>query len=165
MPRRRYYRRPVRVVAAKKKWATNIIQKDFAYPTVSELLVENSAQNASPTPVVLKVGNFKIRGDGTATASGAVNVFLLYLPESWGTTETDLNSVVLSHPEWIMGWTTLNINRNSSSSGSEINNFSISTRLKRNLNSGDKVLLFIQPIGNSINFNIAFTCQFWTCAN
>lgn len=164
MPRKSYYKPYKRTYGPKAHWASNIVQKDLSYPTVYQELCSNAVQapNAPPTPIIIKAGNFKIKGDGTASASGAVNVFIMYLPESWGTTETDLNSAVSSHPEWVMGWTTLNI---SSAAGNDVNAFSITSRLKRNLNSGDRIVLFVQPVGGNKSFTLAFTAQFFTRAN
>ena len=179
----RYYRRRyTRVVKPKKKWASNI------YPLSTEsisignwqyidktTLVENSIQSGAPTPVILKAGNFKTQLDFTYILNGSssleISAFIIYIPEGTEpTTYSDAQILVQRHPEWIMAWKYASMDYATSnvSSGTETINFS--TRMKRNLNSGDKVMLLIMACTSSSNVNItAFRMgglsQYWTCAN
>ena len=168
MSRRRYFRRPVRTVAAKKKWASNLVNGTVSSSGFS-LLAQNSSQTTSPTPVIVKCGNFKVQGDVMVTTQGQgtnrpvpLVFYILFVPEGVGISD----SLVTTHPEWIMGWTVIDAQyigpATTTTSGSR---FSVSTRLKRNLNSGDSVVAILQSRDSSATAQCAFTCQFWTCAN
>ena len=180
MPRRRYYRRPVRVVAAKKKWATNITSASL-YAQIPgqetnagayELCV-NSQQATTPTPVIVKTGNFKIQGDcyvassATLGSNTQLTLYVMYLPEGMGvSTNTHYATLVSNHPEWIMAWKVLDMTSGVSTSNGTA--FSFSSRLKRNLNSGDSVALVAvarNGIAQPIQVTVNFTAQYWTCAN
>lgn len=169
MARRRYYRRSVRTYP-KKKWASNLLQGTIGAGTDDSIaLVSNSSQSATPTPIIVKAGNFKVQGDVTIVSStvtsAVVNVFLLYAPEGIGASSTALTSSLSAHPEWVMGWTTVDAPTISSgSSWQGANKFSISTRLKRNLNSGDKIYLFVQ-YSSGVSVRCDYTAQWFTCAN
>lgn len=167
MPRRRYYRRSYRP-ALKKKWASNIIQ-DTVTTTNYKTLVINSIQTSTPTPIIVKCGNFKVQGDVMVTTSSSTParpvpliLYLLYVPE--GVTPAD--SLVGNHPEWVMGWTAIDTQFIGSNAGNYSGNkFSITSRLKRNLNSGDRVVAILQSRDSSATAQCAFTCQYWTCGN
>lgn len=173
MPRRRYYRRYTRVVPAKKKWASNIITGTIGTAGSGEAdnltLVANSSPTATPTPVIVKTGNFKIQGDayldvrtGGGNISVAARVFVLYTPE--GVT-SDFATVIGQHPEWIMGWTQLDLPITNAAAIAAGNRFTLSTRLKRNLNSGDKIRIVVIGGGDNNKVVCQFTAQFFTCAN
>lgn len=198
MPRR-YYRR-TRTVRPKKKWATNITrligqqsaivnilpkaQAEYTHYLYSSALVTNSATTSIPTPTILKCGNFKLKGDlriayslegggTTVTIAGCV-AYIVYVPEGY-----DVNAqIVYQHPEWIMAWTPVDMNLVGSnvSTSQDVQKFSISSRLKRNLNSGDRVMLLMDilfapssTLVAAVNADILFTpaigVQYWTCAN
>ena len=175
MPRRRYYRRYVRA-APKKKWATNMKTGSLTVNVAAgatghaeEVLVSNSTQTASPTPVVVKTGNFKVQGDCFLTSTAAVGstvqviLYVMYLPEVVFASSSPITTIQ-DHPEWIMGWKAVDLNFASSSSNG--NSFSFSTRLKRNLNSGDTVALVavIRNSGSTMNINayMNYAVQNWT---
>lgn len=167
MARRRYYRRYVRV-APKKKWASNIIQGSVS-TTNYATIVENSAQTATPTPVIVKCGNFKVQGDAQYAYPGGssrpvnLNFFLIFVPE--GVTPSD--GLIGSHPEWVIGWRNIDVVgvKPNTESGVAAAAFSFSSRLKRNLNSGDRVCAIIQTNDSQVSASSVFTCQYWTCAN
>ncbi len=167
MARRRYYRRYIRV-APKKKWASNIIKGSITNSNFA-VIVENSAQNATPTPVIVKCGNFKVQGDVMYTSQAStnrpvnINFFLIFVPE--GVTPSD--ALIGAHPEWVIGWKNLDVgivNANLNQ-GAAASNFTFSTRLKRNLNSGDRVVGLLQTNETHMDATCVFTAQFWTCAN
>lgn len=170
MARRRWYRRYPRVVAAKKKWATNIIQSSVTLSGVAEIC-KNSVQSASvsPTPVILKCGNFRVQGDVLFAVTDIssnrpinLNFFLIFCPEGVAAN----NSLIGNHPEWIIGWKSIDVgiaNTNQNAQGGT--SFSLTTRLKRNLNSGDRIIGILQTTDTGIAANCTFTAQFWTCAN
>lgn len=167
MARRRYYRRSYRP-ALKKKWASNIIQ-DTVTTSNYKTLVQNSSQTSQPTPVIVKCGNFKVQGDVYVQVTGSTPsrpipliFYILFVPE--GVTPSD--SLVGNHPEWIMGWTAIDSGIIFSASAENSGNkFSITTRLKRNLNSGDRIVALLQSRDASATAQAAYTCQYWTCAN
>lgn len=192
MARRRYYRRSVRVVPAKKKWASNITQITLRQgrPNVGggpignfHPLVSNSAGNSTPTPVIIKTGNFKVQVDAvsslnlTTVSSVNVIVFIAFLPEGYSYSATDPDSgatLMKQHPEWIMAWKQIDF---TSSTGQATNNSAtanFSSRLKRNLNSGDKIIFGTaypaaeakpEPANDGNYFSYTVACQYWTCAN
>ena len=168
MARRRYFRYYPRRTVAKKKWASNLVNGTVSSSNFA-LLVQNSTQTASPTPVIVKCGNFKVQGDVVVTTQQQgtnrpvpLVFYIVFIPEGVGITDT----VVTTHPEWIMGWTVIDAQyigpTTSTTSGSR---FSLSTRLKRNLNSGDSIVAVLQSRDSSASAQCAFTCQYWTCAN
>lgn len=173
---RRYYRRTRTVVRApRKKWGSNIKNFDFntAGTATNQVgtvtLVENSSATSTPTPVILKVGNFKVQGDAafatSASARVGLSIYIVYVPE--GIVPTDAaayQSMITAHPEWILTWKY--VSANSGNGTDESNSFSFSSRLKRNLNSGDKVMLIAFAEGSNILRGVFDgMCQFWTCSN
>lgn len=166
MPRRRYYRRYVRA-APRKKWASNIIQGTVS-TTNFGVICENSIGTSTPTPVIVKCGNFKVQGDAQYAFAGGssrpvnLNFFLIFVPE--GITPSD--SLIGSHPEWVIGWRNIDVVgvKPNTESGVAAASFSFSTRLKRNLNSGDKIVAILQSGDSSVSANCVFTAQFWTCS-
>lgn len=192
----RYYRRRyTRVVRPKKKWASNMVNVEYDSQTAGPggsvvtlstkaafvfALCSNSAQGDSPTPVILKVGNFKTQLDCSVTAAPAVDsgfikstAYILYVPEGvWlaGTTTPEqefdfFSSIIARHPEWIIAWKL--IGGDWSNQAESADKVSFSSRLKRNLNSGDKVVLvFFSESNNNLQYaKIHSVTQFWTCAN
>lgn len=198
----RYYRRRyTRVVKPKKKWASNIrainmggsIQSDSVEKIahLQELCVNSSEVSSSsvitsPTPVVLKTGNFKVQVDcvysanipATLTPTVEIFIYIMYLPEGvgieTGTAGIDydtLNGLVMKHPEWILAWRHLGADSAiTSGSPTNVERVQFSSRLKRNLNSGDRVCaLLVGHTHHSTAYIKRLEChgmvQFWTCAN
>ena len=168
MPRYYKYRRSYRKIYPRKRWASNIISKNVlvslpvgektAWSTT--LLCDNAPQVSTPTPVLLKFGRVKVKGDIRTDLANENNyvsgvMYVFYLPEGF----TNGPDVIKYHPEYIIGWTQISLD-----SG---NTFSFSSGLKRNLNSGDKILImFTVDSTNSTQtlraFNFYFTAQYWT---
>ena len=169
MPRyykyKRYY---AKRLYPRKRWASNIKSDTVIIPLNTNatsandtvLLCQNAAQTSTPTPVVLKFGRVKFKGDIRFSQTNvaqftSVNVYICFVPQG-----NTLNTTLISnHPEYVMGWTVCSLDTGSS--------FSLTTTLKRNLNSGDSVqVLFLvsstQPPSQVINYNFAYTAQFWT---
>ena len=152
----------------KKKWASNILTKNtlvtlgnsVTVADAHETICFNSIQSATPTPVVIKFGRLKVKGDvrtdlnsSANYVSGIMNV--VYVPQGMPVD----NLLVQNHPEYILGWTQISLD-----SG---NSFSFSSALKRNLNSGDSIaIIFLVNSVNSVaqtrNFNFYYTVQYWT---
>ena len=157
MARRRYYRRSARVIVPKKKWATNIVSSSISTTAAAQtndsayfVLAQNSSQSATPTPFVVKTGNFKIQGDCYITSqapigsTSQITLYVMYLPEVVYSTVSApnvniLGTVIGDHPEWIMGWKVIDLNVGGTTSNG--NSFTFSSRLKRNLSSGDRIVL------------------------
>lgn len=178
----RYYRRRyTRVVKPKKKWASNIIVWNRSMLTEYRVqtLVSNKAQANAPTPTVLKVGNFKVTADlsfnlttgSTTPLNPTCTAYILYVPEGWGTTITAFDNLIEKHPEWIMGTKVMGGNVVAGGSGvlMGVDTLNMSSRLKRNLNSGDSVVLYLNfNLPTAATLNGAFidgNCRYWTCAN
>lgn len=152
----RYYRRRyTRVVKNKKRWATNMIKASSSIQCTAQgaaaeiTLVQNAAQSGVPTPVIVKTGNFKLQFEyqfasaGSGTTNGMqIAAYIVYVPELTGTLAdyTASSNFLLAHPEYIMGMKLIDVGNVSGST----NVTTMSSRLKRNLNSGDKVCLIIQ---------------------
>lgn len=180
MARRRYYRRSARVVVPKKKWATNMksgtMTKNTTNPLehMEEVLVSNSTQVSTPTPVIVKTGNFKVQGDCYLYVTGTnINsatqliMYVVYLPEVV-VNQANPATAIQDHPEWIMGWKVVDLNL-ANATNTQSTSFSFSSRLKRNLNSGDTValvaLLRNGNTQNTVTYSVNYTCQYWTCSN
>lgn len=140
-----------------------------------DILVRNSAQASTPTPVVVKAGNFKIQGDCVLRVTGGVKdtssviVYIMYLPEVVVTSANPVTTIN-DHPEWIMGWKLIDLNSSSTSPGNT-NSFSFSSRLKRNLNSGDTIALVAvlrdatPTTAAEYSIRLNYNAQWWTCSN
>lgn len=172
---RRYYRRRTVVRAPRKKWASNMQIGSLATGTeTAKVLVENSVQTATPTPIIVKVGNIKLQGDvyiqnasGSVILNPSFVVMVFYLPEGITLNGATANSVASQHPEWIMAWKMIDTTQMNASATMASPSFSVSSRLKRNLNSGDRVCLgYMTDItSGSGNIRVNYTAQYWTCAN
>ena len=171
MPRYYKYRRSyVKRVYPRKRWASNIFTKNNLVTLgngektawIFTSICDNSTQNSTPTPTLLKFGRLKLKGDIRTDVASNNNfvsgiMYVVYLPEGFNVGP----DLIKQHPEYILGWTQISLD-----SG---NTFSFSSPLKRNLNSGDKIILmFTIDSVNSVqavrNFNFYYTAQFWTAS-
>lgn len=170
MPRRYYKRRTV-VVRPKKKWASNMKVHGVGSSAPTEILVENSTQTSSPTPVIVKAGNFKIQGDAIITPGTSsvpivsLVIVVFYWPEGLTLDAQSAQTVVDQHPEWILAWKQIDTQPVIVTGTSVSNSFAVSSRLKRNLNSGDRVCIGYISDSNIVTVTIKYTAQYWTCAN
>lgn len=174
---RRYYRsRRTVVVRPKKKWASNIGQLAYQITTSNlspgRVLVENSAQTSTPTPTILKVGNFKASVDVSFSYSQAPVVlpnctaYIVFLPEGIAISDQNaLFTLISNHPEYVMAWRRLDTDYASNTGSYNARSVTISSRLKRNLNSGDRVYFGVYAANSSATITVQGTVQFWTCAN
>lgn len=182
----RYYRRRyTKVVRPKKRWATNMYNfsgailygsnNTIAY---SKQLVENNTEGSSPAPVMIKAGNFKAQFDTVLTvgASGDVSAraYIVYVPQGY-TIPTDasmfltISNIVGQHPEWILVWRQLDFGNANAAGSVDTSVVRMSSRLKRNLNTGDSIYFFLigqgEFAGVTTKGAVAGACQYWTCAN
>lgn len=180
------YRYRTRRVYPKQKWAINAVQYNFATPAPaasnftiqSSPLIENPARNTvsgssvSTASSILKCAHIKIKGVlplGMIQGQNAL-ITLMYCPEgvnpNLASTSLDNigSTIFYSHPEWIMAWTRMDY-----ASFSQKNEFSLTTRLKRNLNPGDTIRLIVYNINtstenNASNINLSATASY-CCRN
>lgn len=161
--RRRYYR--VKKTYPKQKWlpVNNEIRVNgyslnpSSYVLRYEIITQNETRtntsgggNVSAASII-KTGRFKYKGL-IASSSGNISyiVGISYIPEGYvlnSNTSVSLGSLgecfFYKHPEWVFAWTRLDYNTTSQS-----NEIRLSSRLKRNLNSGDQVVFFVIAINN-----------------
>ena len=177
MPRYYKYRRSYRRMYPRKRWATNIgsLNTRVAFSSGqtssvgSTLVCRNSNQTANPTPVLLKFGRCKCKIDvqPITIPTDSVNslslvAYLTFVPQgvNMGNSQPAYD-LIKNHPEYIMGWQQISLDSPSS--------MTISSKLKRNLNSGDGIyLIFVaetnqeHPPQASIVYGLSCTYQFWT---
>lgn len=179
MPRRYYRYRPRRGCVSRRKWSPTLIQGNFtltagANPTGSTafhtyVLCANSANQGTNVPVstIIKVKNFKVVFDITSTSNSFRNNFyaIMFLPQGFVATA----NTPQEHPEWIMVWRTIDTTSASSPAyASGIRNFQMSSRLTRNLNSGDSIILYqyaVNPTSGEASISTGFFASFVTCNN
>lgn len=181
----RYYRRRTytRVVRPKKKWGSNLInvRSDIINSTGETangfhyiILAQNKTETTVPTPVVIKTGNFKLQADlyfvggGTGSSEVTATLYIVYVPQGVEPqTANAAETLIQNHPEWIMAWRVLEGGEAPSSGALDSNRFTVSSRMKRNLNSGDSIisLLIVENLNPSQKVFLRGKCQFWTCAN
>lgn len=180
----RYYRRRRSVVVRpKKKWASNMTFTSYeilpggtgTQPVPVTNLVINSAQANTPTPTIIKAGNFKINADVTYSVSTTTPIshlvaVVVFLPEGIDPlSNAALGALLTAHPEYIIAWRQLDTSYIvTGSSPGNVQNVTFSSRLKRNLNSGDRIVFGIldqTPAGTVTSIRVALTAQYWTCAN
>lgn len=188
----RYYRRRYRTIvrAPKKKWCSNIKNVSFNKQNTGSsagnivdqmVLAHNSTEINTPTPIIVKTGNFKLQADFHVYYSTTITdfatqayarLFIIYIPEGVmpsSPTYLNMSPIITSHPEWILAWKYFDVTQgaispNTVADGTKI---SMSSRLKRNLNTGDSIyavfLMDSLPAGATVT--VRGMCQFWTCAN
>ena len=179
----RYYRRRyTRVVKPKKRWASNIYdlaagESDNATKDIyiAQVLVQNAFQDNTPTPTIIKVGNFKVQMDVSYTTNSAawvdVKAVIMFVPEGTDVSSYfKITSLIEKHPEWVMAWKYSSIDYTGEATTTGVQTMQFSSRLKRNLNSGDKIYIFTLLTTNVNEQHITKVrtgglCQYWTCAN
>lgn len=155
-----------------KKWCPVITQQDIntSIAATSQkvsivTLCSNSANvgGTAPTSTVIKAGNFKVVVDVNVSSAfnGSGRMYVMYCPQGIGISSTD-TSFITQHPEWIMCW------RGFEPGTSGLQAVSMQSKLKRNLNSGDTIILITDVNNYSSNQSqIVYhaTCTYVCCAN
>lgn len=160
MARRRYYRS--RRTVPRQKWLTNmcdvrietgsdstVIGSGVTVLFTADIITNESNQNGTTNgnagltsnATILKTGRWKCKGVITGIYATNYIIGMMYVPEGYNTNETSgiiSQSVVYRHPEWVLAWKRVDY-----TDASQSNEFSLSSRLKRNLNSGDKVVFLL----------------------
>ena len=153
----------------RKRWASNINSNNTTVNVAvgqsggheTYTICTNSAQNATPTPVLVKFGRLKISGDVRITDNSyslysSCILYAMFVPQG-SILSADL---IQQHPEYLLGWTTISMDSASA--------FTLTSSLKRNLNSGDSIQLYfgININGNVVNkmlsYNFFYNVQYWT---
>lgn len=182
--RRRYTRTIVR--APRKKWCSNMIPVDLNVSSINEgtqdnprwtvasgtTLAENKTETSSPTPVVVKTGNFKAQFDlfsNSISAGSDMTIYIIYCPEGVNPTGgLALKDYMLKHPEWVIAWRKVDLDMAAAQVATNSNRITISSRLKRNLNSGDKINIYVFStvgVNTATVIRMSGMVQFWSCAN
>ena len=142
MPRRYYRSYKKNYSSNKKKWASYL--KDVTPATVTipaesvsggaATLVVNAAQDATPTPTIIKVKHCKLAFDFQTSAFFKQGFCCIcFIPQ--GVTPSYLTPI--QHPEWILAWRGIE----TGSDGLLGNLINLSSSLSRNLNSGDSICI------------------------
>lgn len=181
MPRRYYTRyRSRRTYVARRKWSPTLIQtqqQTAAIPDTNGYSTVTLCANASnqgtnvPVSTIIKVKNFKVVLDivslsSNASSSTIRNNFyaIMFVPQGFTVTA----NIPQEHPEWIMVWRTVDVGRPATDGAPTSPNIQMSSRLTRNLNSGDSIVLFHSYYNSSsASANISTTAivSFVTCNN
>ena len=171
------YKRYYKPVYPRKRWASNIgnltTRIAFSAGQTSSVgsteICSNAAQTATPTPVLLKFGRCKIKIDLqpiTMPATGANSLsmvaYLTFVPQGVNMGESQVAyNLIKNHPEYVMAWQQVSLD-------SPVT-MTISSKLKRNLNSGDGIyIIFVAGVNNehppqaSIVYGVSATYQFYT---
>ena len=167
MPRR--YARTYRRRYPRKKWSPVFTSYVTALePTAGwsyQTLAANSYVQGGHAPIstMIKVKNFKIVVDvasqgetQTASHSPSITFAILFVPQGY----TVASDILAKHPEWIMAWRAIDIYTT--------NVVTVTSRLARNLNSGDEIIAFFSRnyLGqNPPLVNILMQTTFCTCSN
>lgn len=126
-------------------------------------LCKNSSNTTNaPTATVIKCGNFKTYLDYFASAQKLSNgrIFIMFVPQSMHVDTT----FPTNHPEYIMAWRTIDTSTNT------LQTVSIQSKLKRNLNSGDSVILLFIVANNdtgagTVQWQVRATTTYVCCNN
>lgn len=156
---------------SRAKWASQIKVFNNQIVTSSPyeiVLCANSTEAATPTPTVIKTANFKVSIDAyvnyaaTTQANIIANAYIIFIPQGMAVNA----SLPLNHPEYIMAAKTVGSSLQSGAILS-LDTLNMSSRLKRNLNSGDKISLIITLNSTTTPSNCTMSgmVRFWTKAN
>lgn len=154
---RRYYGR-------RKKWTPVFLTEQSTVPGAAVFahatLAANQTNQGSTAPIAtnIKVKNFKVAVDvqsaGNVAGSPSVTFAIVFVPQSYAITA----NLMVEHPEWVMAWRTIDLQTT--------NTVQVSSRLARNLNSGDKVVFFLhRSIASSGDTVLTYQVMFYTCNN
>lgn len=169
---RRYYK--------KTSWESNLININGSQSATANnnyVIYENLATNPALTPTGITqkftVKNVKLQVRATATdITSATNfdnfsVYILYVPEGYASAVPgDYANIPFNHPEWIMAYRY--IGKPLPDTSTSFLPINISTRLARNLGSGDRIVFLLLGTNNdafSHTINYKGLASFVTKAN
>lgn len=137
-------------------------------------LVQNAVVNANPTPVILKCTRFSCQCSliltgvtSDPTVNYMINAAVVFIPESVNVTSAiQFEQLLVTHPEWVLATKHFGPSSGTTIANSKIyQNFSISSTLSRNLNSGDEVRLYVEihnQMGSSVYLELSTLCTYYT---
>lgn len=177
MARTRRYRRYRR---RSGRWAPNIVKISntiLATPgefSASEDLATNSVQVNTGVSQTFTVKNVEITfnlesGTGSQGYLEALTAYIMFVPQGM----TVSSSYYAEHPEYIMAYKYIGSPSSDSTGGTanygqNYQPYRIRTRLSRKLQTGDRIILYVQGSNentNSVNFNIGGIVRWWSKAN
>lgn len=195
---KRTYSKAIITKAPKKSWNTGTVVSAYDILTfngadnaICSTMVSNDADNANPTPTVIKAKHLRVFGtvclQGNATQAGpatpvSVMSYIMYIPQIVYSQITGasqsvsglynvLTTLVNDHPEWIMSTKNVNVKFQGGFPGEhDITKFTQgSGAMERNLKSGDKIchIMTFRNLTALTNYNrsLYFTYNFTTCVN
>lgn len=145
MPRASVAARSVRTRRRGKKWSPVLVPLSGSGQVPNntteytffnhDICINSTNSNQAPTATVIKCGNVKASFDMWKSANfiGLAEVYIMFKPQGM----TVDASYCVAHPEYIMCWRTFDVINDNQS-------VTIQSRLKRNLNSGDSIIVFIR---------------------
>lgn len=178
--RRKYYKRK------SHRWSPNLDQivdsfvvsnpGQFGYPiTLAVNPTNNTATSISQIFTVKNVeSSFVFEANDLANALECLSFFIMYIPEGFNYNNTDLPQL---HPEWIMNYKFIGsptyeqpVEGQQPPASQQYQPIKVKTRLSRKLNSGDRIILFVQGYRQgtttaSVNVTISGLIRYWTKAN
>ena len=171
MARKRYYRRRYK----KARWSANIadippetntLSAGPGYASNTATLVTNPVQTNLTTSTVYTVknieGTFTIETTSDDLLLEDFTVYLMYVPQGMNVS----NDYNVQHPEYIMAYKF--IGSPSPDSPQQFQPLRIKTRLARNLQTGDSIILFIKAYNQTTttrNYSLQGVVRWWTKAN
>lgn len=165
MPRSRTFYTARRKTA---KWSPHILIQPMTIEAAQgefasyQLIAKNSTDTSVPVPSVIKVKNFRVSIDTSAASQSTsglsyINAYLMYVPEGI-TLNTD---TIKNHPEWIISWKGIN-----NLAHNDKDNTVLTSRLSRNLNSGDGIyLIFAGYTATAYSISFVATTTYVSRAN
>ncbi|AJD07484.1 putative capsid protein [Odonata-associated circular virus-14] len=165
--------RPTRVSRRRsnKKWSPVLIQESVSYSLggtsvkLSSVPLCTNSNNTSlaPTATIIKAGNFKVVVDVNISDSftGSGRMYVMFVPQGYDLANAT-SAFPGQHPEWIMCWRGFEPGHNG------LQAVSMQSKLKRNLNSGDQIVLVI--VANNLSgvastVSLTVSCSYVCCAN
>ena len=145
MPRK-YFRSTKKTYS--KHWAKHIAiapLNSVNFNTQTFTLCANSSLLSSPTPSLIKCGNFTYRAEVQMTDTSAGSdtwafCYISYVPEGINLPNNqELGAWFEKHPEYVMAWKPIPIRQLNDQATNDV--ITVSSRMKRNLNSGDKIIV------------------------
>lgn len=174
----KYGKRPFKNNAVQRKAWSSVLFRDittYTFPAGGTSvfyanIAANAAATAVPSPGIIKVKNVKFQAqlwssdDGGYLRGGLCAI--MFIPEGY-TLSVDS---ITQHPEWVMGWKTFRLNDSASSvSFPTQTSVSFSSKLARNLKSGDKVVFIVQMSNASPSItpslSVSYTASYVLCNN
>ena len=170
--RRNYYR-------TKKPWSSNFSEGELSanlqpgsLATGTAKLCENPAQTSSQVSQPFTVSRIQLNLQAfvattfsdTIAAVERAQIGIFYVPQSYPLNE----NLFLTHPEWLMAYKYIGIPSNQKN-GILIPSISITSKLKRTLQTGDAIWMLITLVNQNqttaIPIRFTYSLRWWTRAN